>query len=202
MRKVERAACPAPLVEKGDEWTAAWCRSMESDTGAQFRWPQYRNKPLNKVLEEPLGEMTQEHCAFCDGPFVESRRTVEHFRPKKKFANQAFEWGNLFPACDACQAAKLEKWNEFLLKPDDASYVFDEYFFCDADSGALIPNPAANDDNKARAKITIEIYGLNSPGRRTARLEQWKSFRARRALKEDVVLDDFNYRFFLDACLE
>ena len=73
--------------------------------------------------------MTQRHCAFCDGPLgIESRETVEHFRPKSKFPELAFAWENLFPCCDVCQSHKGERFDLHLLKPDDDDYHFERYF--------------------------------------------------------------------------
>ncbi len=200
MRKIARAGCPASLVEKGDEWTMEWERRVAAEPGCEFRWPQYQKERLNKLLETPLGEMTQEHCAFCDGPFVESHRTIEHFKPKKRFPGDAYKWDNLFPACSRCQNSKMDNWDELLLKPDDTEYKFHDYFFCDVSSGKIEPNPAASSEERARAKATVKIYDLNAPERKSARRHELKGFLARKINGEDIILDEFNYRFFIEAC--
>jgi len=200
MRRIVRTECPDVLEKKGAEWTAHWVTRVAEDRSCDFHWPQFESQKLNHILEEPLGAMTQNHCAFCDGSFTESLRTIEHFKPKKSFPAEAFAWENLFPACDRCQGTKLESFDERLLKPDAEGYAFEDYFICDADSGQVLPNPAASEDDKARAETTILMYGLARKERCEARRKEWRGFVARRKCGEDVALDDFNYRFFLEAC--
>jgi len=138
--------------------------------------------------------MTQAHCAFCDGPVgVESRETVEHFRPKSRFPELAYQWENLFPCCDMCQSKKLERFDPALLKPDEADYAFERYFVANYLTGKVEPLPGLDDTTKKRAEVTIAMYGLNIEARKIARIREWESYCRDAA----PCLDDYSYRFFL-----
>jgi len=146
-------------------------------------------------MRNELFAMTRNHCAFCDGPVdLESRATVEHFRPKSQFPELAYAWQNLFPCCDKCQANKRENFDERLLKPDDELYTFSRYFICNYRNGEPEPAPEAEQTDSERVVETIRLYGLNSPFRKTARKREWENFRRHEA--PDI--DEFHYRFFLE----
>ncbi len=139
--------------------------------------------------------MTQQHCAFCDGPIgSESRETVEHFRPKSQFPELAYAWDNLFPCCDLCQNNKLEKFDEALLKPDGQDYIFQQYFIVNYHTGEIEPSPQADQAEQQRAKITLEIYGLNLANRKTMRLREWRFY----TNEANPIIDDYHYRYFLE----
>jgi len=139
--------------------------------------------------------MTGDRCAFCDGPLlVESRATIEHFKPKGIYPTLAYNWENLFPCCDLCQSNKLETFDELLLKPDLVGYAFAIYFVANYRTGELEPSPAASEVDQTRAMRTIELYGLNSARRKAARKREWEHFK----IQEEPNIDDFHYRFFLE----
>ncbi len=61
-------------------------------------------------------------------------------------------------------------------------------------TGELEPLPEAPEHIKARVQITIRFYGLNLYERTKARLREWERF-----IKDgQAVIDDYNYRYFLD----
>jgi uncharacterized protein (TIGR02646 family) len=147
------------------------------------------------VVRRELFETTKQHCAFCDGAVgAESTCTVEHFRPKRDFPNLIFDWTNLFPACNACQAAKGKKFDERLLKPDSFDYRFARYFICNFLTGEIESNPIAPASDQEQAKLTIQIYDLNKTERKRRRLQSRKYWDNRENGQD---LDDFNYRYFL-----
>jgi hypothetical protein len=71
--------------------------------------------------------------------------------------------------CTACNQAKREQWDERLAKPDLPDYQFERFFEYRADTGELLPNPAAAIDDQARATTTIRILDLNRAGACTSR---------------------------------
>ncbi len=197
MRAITRPETPEALRERGEEWTSRWV--VRQSEGGDFAWPQYGNRKLNRILLEPLQEMTQDRCAFCDGILgVTSRETIEHFRPKAGFPELAFAWPNLFPACDFCQAQKQRNgdWDEGLLPPDEAGYRFSRFFYCDPDTGEINPNPAASEADQKRAKVTTRLFGLNTKKRRKSRRREWRRYRR---AKGAVQIDDLDCRFFVEA---
>ncbi|MBJ9256026.1 hypothetical protein I5495_01500 [Citrobacter amalonaticus] len=188
-----RSVCPDYL---NTCWQALGIRFRD----ARARNPRYKFIWYAKFQKDEslrrLLEMTKGHCAFCDGANLgaESRKTIEHFRPKSEFHTLAYQWENLYPCCDQCQSAKGEDFDEGLLAGDQAGYAFESYFSLDYSSGAILPNPVASDNDQQRARITIAFYGLNVEERKIARKRQHKFYQSR---PDDMHLDDFSYRFYL-----
>lgn len=86
---------------------------------------------------------------------------------------------------------KGEKFDRKLLKPDQQSYHFYEYFVFNYLTGELEANPAKSIENQERAKITISFYRLNHFGRPEDRLAVYMSF----LTSTNANIDDFSYRF-------
>lgn len=205
MRQSQRGPRPHVLEEKRAEaWTKSWvdrrtawraaAAAGEPRRAPAFKWPTYEGSALNHLLLPPLREMTRSHCAYCDGFPVDvlSRQTIDHFRPKsnERFEALVVEWTNLFYACSACQTYKGEGFDDELLKPDEAGFRFAKFFVYQPDTGELAPHPAASDADKRRARVTIQLFGLNDEGRPTDRKRWFERFT--RAPEE---LDVVPYRF-------
>lgn len=197
MRKLARLSPPDCLKEKAEHWTKLYLNRIRKNPGSEFKWPRNSAAPIR----ERLAEMTDLRCAFCDeGLRTSSPDTIEHFRPKHAvaFPELAFAWGNLFPCCCQCNETKGKRFEEGLLNPDAEDYWFDRYFLCNYDTGEIEVSPIAGKQDQERARITCELYGLNSPARMEARkqeLRKWISCRE----GGDFILDDFDYRFFLES---
>lgn len=130
-----------------------------------------KQRMLNHILRPILAAQTQQHCSFCDSFPIEppGKETIEHFRPKSTYEERAYEWDNLFLACSCCQSAKGEDFDDALLKPDEDGFEFDDWFLADLTDGKLEPHPGLLGVERNRAKMTIELYGLDSPEQRAAR---------------------------------
>lgn len=192
MRKMDRPQQPECLETNATKWTDAFVTARQQNSKHCFNWPQ---PGCYQSIRKRLSEMTQAHCAFCDGEIgIQSRETVEHFRPKSRFQSLAYQWDNLFPCCDMCQSQKREQFDDGLLKPDETDYAFMRYFVVNFKTGEIEPSPHADEPLQNRAKITIQIYGLNLPARSSARIREWEHF----CRDPEPKLDDYNYRFFLD----
>lgn len=192
MRKLVRTASPDCLRADAPEWSDDYLAARKADPRHPFSW---RSQRCYREIRRELARMTQEHCAFCDGQVgTESRETVEHFRPKSLFPALAYQWDNLFLCCDLCQSSKNERFNEGLLRPDDADYQFATYFVANFHTGAIEPSPAADEAARVRAQVTIELYALNVPARKKARKREWERFSRDSAAH----IDDYSYRYFLE----
>ena len=191
MEKIERAATPPWLTEKWQEWGETWQRKHEQ--GEDFKWYQHKNNSYDELVND-LSAMTQHHCSFCDaypmGGLISN--TIEHFRPKSQFPLLAYQWENLFICCGNCQK-KGAQFDEILLKPDEITYAFDDYFNIEWDTGKLIANRMATPENKDRANLTIELYQLNKNSKPESRLEELNKFLD----SNHPEINQFSYRFFL-----
>ncbi|MFA7239591.1 MAG: hypothetical protein WC091_05710 [Sulfuricellaceae bacterium] len=191
MHKMKRPAQPDCLNANWPDWTEDFVTARKLDPKHPFGW---RSPACYQEIRRQLSVMTQAHCAFCDGAIgVESRETVEHFRPKSTFPDLAYEWNNLFPCCDLCQSNKLEKFDPALLKPDELEYAFDNYFVANFSTGEIEPSPHTDANARRQADVTIRLYGLNLPARKKARKREWEAYQR----DAQAALDDYNYRFFL-----
>ncbi|CNI69998.1 conserved hypothetical protein [Yersinia massiliensis] len=192
MYKITRISPPKSLNANYKAWNRRYQADKASTPVKAFRW---YNIACYQETRDLLISMTQNHCAFCDGPLgAESRETIEHFKPKSVFPELAFTWENLFPCCDRCQGQKLEKYDDALLKPDDIAYEFERFFIANYATGEITPSPQASAAEQYQAKVTIEHYGLNLPQRKIARR---KELRCYLAMKHEMLLDEFSYRYFL-----
>ncbi len=196
MEKINRTEVPDWLKEKWQEWGRKWqSKYVATKKSKDFQWYRNKNQGYDELVHE-LSEMTQYHCSFCDAyPMVKRiSHTIEHFKPKTKFPLLAYQWDNLFLCCGICQK-KGDDFDEDLLKPDAENYDFDKYFDIKWDTGELIPNSDASEENQRRAEITIRLYKLNEYGKPDDRIEELKKFND----SHSPEIDSFSYRFFLKA---
>ncbi len=195
MMKLYRPNAPDFLAEHADNWGKEWEEKQKRDN--RFSWKVFEGKPVNQRILPILKEMTKEHCSFCDGFTGEtSRDTIEHFKPKSTYPREAYQWHNLFLCCDLCQSTKGEKFHEQLLKPDDDDYYFEKFFQFLPENGFIKENDLASPEEKERAKLTIEIFGLNEKRRPLSRLIQYRQFKSN---GEKFNKDNFPYRFIFDT---
>lgn len=159
MMKMERVDPPQWLSDDWEQWGREW--KISNSQGKEWSWRVGDVK--KRELTTQLKRCTKYHCSYCDSWPIGKRTikdTIDHFRPKSNFELIAYQWENLFIACHYCQE-KGSKFDELLLKPDEETYDFDEYFKYDKDSGKLIPNPKKSAENQERAAITIDFFKLN-----------------------------------------
>ena len=194
MRGFTRSETPACLVEKQGKWTANWVR--RNGERQKFSWPQYQRQKLNTVLLPSLQSDNKFHCCYCDAHPVQgvSSDTIDHFKPKSVFLNEAFAWDNLFYCCSACQEEKQELFEDGLIKPDMADFSFGRFFRFIAATGDIEVNPLASEEDKQRAEVSIRLLGLNERGRPTTRLNVFQQ-RYSQYNSGDVFIDDLPYRF-------
>ena len=118
MEFVDRGRVDEPrwLVDNAEQWGREWAEKLEVDRQSRWIWRQCDGHGHDDLVER-LGVMTDRHCSYCDafpmGPRVQ--QTIDHFRPKVSFPNDAYRWENLFLSCSLCQK---KKFDEQLLKPD------------------------------------------------------------------------------------
>lgn len=122
-------------------------------------------------------------CAYCDGPLGEtSLETIDHFFPKEEYPELALCWENLYPACHCCnQGAKRSQWSCRLIRPDvdllgkTAHDAFSLWFDFDPVTGKLSPAITASLRMRARARMTLGVFKINTEARCKARLLRWRN---------------------------
>ncbi len=195
--KLHRPDPPDWLTTKYQGWGLKYETRKTASPGCSFNWPTYQKVRINLYLLPLLIEMTSDHCSFCDGYPMRSfgGNSIEHFKPKSnpKYYHYAYQWENLFLCCYVCQGAKLEFFDDALLKPDEINYDFSRYFVFDFATGEINPSPASAIDEQKRALVTIKIYGLNNFDRPETRKQMFAQAFSRQTSDEDY--STYPYRF-------
>ncbi len=143
--------------------------------------------------------MTLGHCSFCDNfPLDDGDNPIEHLRPKSdpNFYHLAYSWENLYFCCSTCNSYKQEQFNDAVIAPDEEGYESLNFFYFDTTNGSIAPNPAASPEDRERAKITIELFGLAQGNRNRLRrleIQKW----ANHSTASELTVDDYAYRDFL-----
>ncbi len=189
--KLQRPEPPDILMQNWEAWGLKYEQKKLQNSKHEFQW----RRNVYPQLVDLLLAMTKKHCSFCDSSPMRSqiRETIEHFRPKEASPRLVYQWENLFACCDKCQNAKGKRFDEALLKPDEIEYEFNRYFFFDAQTGELGPQPQASPEDQKRAAVTIQLYRLNDFGRPDARLTVLEMSSA--IQYSNLTIDDFSYRF-------
>lgn len=122
--------------------------------------------PLRKSeIRGSLEQMQCKRCAYCEGDLEHLGQHIEHFRRKRDFPAQTFDWDNLFGSCDqsdSCGHYKDTKGypydpinlvNPCLDDPDD--------FFRFRSDGAINVRSELSQANKMKAEETLRVFNLN-----------------------------------------
>ncbi len=201
MNKIDRnkVAKPDCLEKKAEDWTNNYIEKRKTNSN-YWNWHQYKKEKVEHILTPILSDMSNFYCSYCGiRPLRknEIRPTIDHFKPKSKFPELAFEWTNLFIACDSCQAIKGNKFpNIEPLKPDSCHYHFDYWFEIDwsIKKNHIIPNKDRSDTEKEIAQKTIKWLGLNNVGRPEGRFEMLEEYNK----CEDADISKWSYPYFLE----
>lgn len=197
MMKLHRPPAPDWLTAKCERWGLKYETNKQANPNHGFAWRQHQRTRINALLLPLLIEMTKDHCSFCDGYPMRSfgGNSIEHFKPKSnpKYYRLAYQWENLFLSCPVCQGKKLEDFDDALLKPDEIDYEFSHYFVFDLATGMITPNPAGTVEEMQRAKVTIDMYGLNEFDRPETRKQFY--FQAMSHYFSDEDFTTYPYRF-------
>ena len=193
MRPFNRLDAPDFLTDNWETWGNEYAARKLANPSYSFNWKQYQNQPVNQRLLPVLREQTQHHCSYCDAyPPKLPDKTIDHFKPKgdARFYHLAYHWENLYFACGHCQKAKMEQFDDALLRPDEIDYYFEQYFIFNFSTGEIEVNPIASDEEKRRAETTIRLFGFNLEGQPFARQRELQ-----------CVFDDLNdhaFRFLFE----
>lgn len=194
MRPFNRLDAPEFLYENWEQWGDEYASKKTSNPSHRFNWKQYRGQLVNQHLQPILQQQTQRHCSYCDAHLLD--QSIDHFQPKgdARYYRFVYQWENLYLACGHCQKAKMDQFNELLLRPDAPGYAFERYFIFNFSTGEIEVNPAAADADKLRAEISINLFGFNLEGQQFARQREIKPYGGQVFDSRD----DYAYRFIFD----
>jgi hypothetical protein len=83
MNPFVRGAAPAILLEIAPEATRRFVERRSVEPGAKFAWPTRAGTSVLPQIRDALGQLTNEHCSYCDGYPVDAQGEVQvdHFQP-------------------------------------------------------------------------------------------------------------------------
>lgn len=197
MKNFVRLAEPDLLIANWQQIGINYAERRRIDPGYSFQWPQIGGKKVNREILPILSAQTSHHCSYCDKyPLFRGDDSIDHFKPKadERFYGDVAKWENLYLACKHCQDSKKTQYNESLLRPDDINYHFNKYFTYNYNEHKIEPNPAASDEEKARAEETIRVFDLNHASMKICRRQAQERYVG--AANPD--LNDYNYRFIFE----
>lgn len=114
MRNVRRLEKPASLANYAARWTRELLDAIQEAEGKDAKVPdKYYDRYKRKNVKEVLDRMYQGLCCYCEAVIgVVSFGHIEHRRPKRRYPNSCFDWGNLHLACEKCNKAKGNKYDK------------------------------------------------------------------------------------------
>lgn len=110
-----------------------------------FRYPKFKHKRIHsppqrqsyKKYKPLLREEFNSRCVYCmlpDRLKGQESFGIDHYKPKRKFPTLAFEYSNLFYACNVCNSRKGDFWpsteqlNQEQFIPNPCDHVTYDYF--------------------------------------------------------------------------
>ena len=156
--------------------------SVLSTSSAQDRY----NRP--RVVKS-LHNMQHGKCCYCEGYIPDDGRgkEVEHFRPRSKFPQLAYDWNNLLLACTACNGAKSDQFptspsgDPLLLDPSDPAFDPEDHVsFVVREVGALGRGSPVSPETTLGLAIPKDGSPLGKETIRTTKLYQSHHVRNRK----------------------
>ena len=186
IRIVKPRTPPAVLRTEGRAAAREHCEAFDRGEGVKVRSRIYRHPSVKAALRKAQ----HDKCAFCESRFSHvGYGDVEHFRPKAGYQQRAsdpltrpgyywlaYDWNNLFLSCQLCN--QRFKRNLFPLEDPGGRAMSHHHRRRVSSERPLFLDPGKDDpgrfvtfdaaiaraigDNR-RARITIEVFGLNRP---------------------------------------
>jgi len=158
VRTRRRSSVPPALRQSRSAWTARWKKVHAARSGGDWA-----TQAAKRSLKEPLLALTWGKCVFCEGKLgSQAYSQIEHYISRKIAPSRSFQWRNLLPVCQICNASKGHADHQGkLLKPDDED---PEPFFWIGPEGEIAPHPRLTAEEALRAAETIRLCALNRGG--------------------------------------
>jgi uncharacterized protein (TIGR02646 family) len=167
MHYVFRGPEPAALKPIRIRYTQGWIDYYRDGVG---------NKPTDRKWREFINELSvpfAQCCGYCENL---CKGEIDHYKPKNKFSELVYEWGNWVFSCHDCNQNKWEHWpSSGFLDPCAISTFCDRPQCCfkyDLKTGEVLPHPKLSTANRKRAQATIKFLSLNSSFHLRRRLDQ------------------------------
>lgn len=191
MIKLERKPKPQILIDNEQAWTSNLLGAA-SKYGSYSKIPKNEKEKLlvhyrHEQIKSVLFDSSLDKCAFCETKPSESGNIeVEHFNPKSRYPDSAFDWDNFLPACRKCNGSKddHDSRDEPIVNPYDLD---PEDIFSYKD----IRITAKENEYKQMGDMTISVCSLNSVRLMKPRADILVSLHSFSAALEEAIKDYF-----------
>jgi uncharacterized protein (TIGR02646 family) len=158
MISVNRTDAPKWLTRYAKRWTDELLAAIELyKQGGEKPSASLWNKYNKKYVKEALKGMFHDKCAYCESKITHiDYPHIEHYRPKRKYPQYAFEWQNLLLACGICNGT-AHKGDHFPLEDGD-------------ENKPLLLNPCEDDPAQHLQFVKARVVSLSERGRQTCNL--------------------------------
>jgi uncharacterized protein (TIGR02646 family) len=159
MIRVKRGRAPQVLTRNRAKWLRELARAKTPAERARILG-RYRHEDVKRALVAAF----RGKCAYCESRLLHvDYGHIDHFRPKSKYTQQAFDWANLVLACGVCngreykgEAFPLQAEGGPLLNPCTEDPARHLSFAYDAEAG--LANVCGR---TRRGRTTEQRLGLN-----------------------------------------
>ena len=115
MIRITRLAEPPHLEEKRTAWLSKFLEKRKDDDKHRPSSSQYAHRKILDVL----WAMSCGKCFYCEGKLSGARREVDHHVAVVDVPEKAFDWDNLYLACDNCNGKLRSIPNDQCIDPCD-----------------------------------------------------------------------------------
>ncbi len=147
MRYIDRLPKPAILLKKEKEWLSKFLNSDKKRPDS--------NKYAHKDIRQQLASMSYHKCFYCERKLKNEPREVDHYIEVSEDRSLAFDWNNLYLACNNCN----NKISNTTIPVADAL------------------NPCMHSDHDIESHITFEDEFITTKNNSTIGLKTIQKFR-------------------------
>ncbi len=167
----EPAAFDTRVRRPGDEWIVRHNLERDQPLPKNMEYPAYWTKQEDgySCLEQ-LYQTYAKVCAYTGLFISSSAKSVDHFVPKSRLVDLAFEWSNYRLACRNINSIKKE-FEDVL----DPFFLMAETFFLVLETGEIYVNPRL--ENPQEAEQTIRRLELDSEELTAIRADYYADFK-------------------------
>ena len=186
MRFVDRGPEPNGVAGYAQQFTPGWVAYFQNGVGGRPTdryWGEFRST---------LSSRSNNICWYCErqcDAAGDLAPTVDHFRPRSRSPELAYEWSNWIFSCQRCNGLKDNKWPEtgyvdpcaaaVSERPEqyfDYNFDYNEDRRSNKDNGNIVPGDDLSEAARRKAQTTIDDLGLNKLDLRLYRLDWTRGF--------------------------
>ena len=170
MIQLRRLPCPGILERKYETWTEKYLARREEDPGKRPESRQY----AHPEIKDTLAAMSSGKCFYCESKLGEDEYEVDHHIEIAEDPGRAFDWNNLYLACNGCQNKLPGKTIAVVECLDPCNLEVAPADHLGFEDEVIVPKNAS-----PQGRRTIAKYKLGRGDLELKRIRQLKRFHAR-----------------------